>query len=67
MKKAGPSGARLACVFLAGALLFGFPLIALFNVPERLAGVPVLYAYLFVAWATLIVLVAVLMEGPRRD
>lgn len=67
MKKPGPSGARLACVFLAGALLFSFPLIALFNVPARVLGVPVLFAYLFFAWAALIVFVALLVEGPRRD
>ena len=62
MKKPGPSGARLACVFLLGCLLFSFPLIALFNVSGRVFGVPVLYAYLFAAWALLIALVAAVME-----
>lgn len=62
MKKPGPSGARLTCVFLAGCLLFSFPLMALFNVPGRIFGIPVLYAYLFAAWAALILLVAALME-----
>lgn len=65
MKKSGPSGARLTCVFLAGCLLFSFPLMALFNVPGRILGIPVLYAYLFAAWAGVIVLVAALME--RRE
>ena len=63
MKRPGPSGPRLACVFLAGLLLFNFPLIALFNVSGRFMGVPVLYAYIFSAWALLIVLVGLLMEG----
>ena len=62
MKKPGPSGARLACVFLAGCLLFSFPLIALFNVSGRILGVPVLFAYLFSGWAVLIVMVAILVE-----
>jgi hypothetical protein len=65
VKKAGPAAARLVCIFLAGCLMFSFPLIALFNVSGRVAGVPVLYAYLFSAWLLLIVLVAVLME--RRE
>jgi hypothetical protein len=65
VKKPGPSGARIACVFLLGCLLFSFPLIALFNVPGRVFGVPVLFAYLFFAWALVIVLVAVLVE--RHD
>ena len=62
MRKPGPSEARLVCVFLLGCLLFGFPLIALFNVPGRVLGVPVIYAYLFFAWALVIALVALLME-----
>lgn len=65
MKKPGPSGARLVCVFLLGCLLFSYPLMALFNVPARVFGVPVLFAYLFSAWVLLIALVALLME--RRD
>ena len=65
MKKPGPSGARLVCVFLLGCLLFSYPLLALFNVPARILGVPVLFAYLFSAWVLLIALVALLME--RRD
>lgn len=65
MKNPGPSGARLACVFLAGGLLFSFPLIAIFNVAGRVLGVPVLYAYLFCGWAMLILLVALLVERGR--
>jgi len=60
-----PSGAletRVVCLFLAGCLLFNFPLISLFNVDARVFGVPLLYAYLFAAWALLIVAVGVLME-----
>ena len=65
MKSPGPSEARLACTFLAGCLLFSFPLMALFNVPGRIFGIPVLYAYLFAAWVLLILLVAKLMESAE--
>lgn len=65
MRKPGPAAARLVCVFLLGCLAFSFPMIALFNVPGRVLGVPVLYAYLFTAWIVLIVLVALLMERPE--
>ena len=64
MTKPGPSGARLVCVFLAGCLLFSFPLMALFNVQGRVLGIPLLYAYLFAAWLAVIALVAALMERP---
>lgn len=56
---------RLVALFLAGGLAFGYPLLALFNVPETVLGVPVLYAYLFGSWAILIVLLAAIV--PRRD
>jgi hypothetical protein len=60
--KKGRRGERLVGVFLLGCLLFNFPLLALFNVRATLFGIPMLYAYLFAAWALLIGLVAMIME-----
>ena len=62
MKTQGARGARLACLFMLGVLLFNYPLLALFNVQGRIFGVPVLYAYIFLAWGLLIALVALVME-----
>ena len=62
MAKPGRKGERLVGLFLLGCLLFNFPLLALFNVRATVFGVPVVYAYLFGAWALLIALVAVIME-----
>ena len=62
MKSPGARGPRLVCLFLLGCLLFNYPLLALFNVRGSFLGVPILYAYLFVAWALLIALVAWVME-----
>jgi len=59
-----PAAARLVAMFLAGCLAFGYPALALFNVPETVLGVPVLYAYLFGAWAALIAIVAAIV--PRE-
>jgi hypothetical protein len=50
--------ARVIAVFLLGCLAFGYPLLALFNAPATVAGVPVLYLYVFGAWAALILLIA---------
>lgn len=50
--------ARVVAVFLLGCLAFGYPLLALFNVPATVVGVPVLYFYVFGAWAALILLIA---------
>jgi hypothetical protein len=54
---------RLVAVFLLGLLLFNYPLLALFNVAGTIFGVPVLYAYIFVAWAALIALMAIVAES----
>ena len=43
-------GQWLIVLFVAGCLVFGFPLIALFNQPELVAGIPLAVLYLFVAW-----------------
>jgi hypothetical protein len=55
---------RLVALCLLGLLLFNYPLLALFNVPETVLGVPVLYAYIFAAWALLIGLMALAVR-PR--
>lgn len=62
MKTKGARAPRLALLFMLGVLLFNYPLLALFNVQGSFFGVPVLYAYIFAAWALLIALVAVVME-----
>jgi len=51
------SSAPLLAVFALGALLFSYPLLALFNVHASVLGVPVLYAFLLMGWAALIVLI----------
>ena len=51
-------GQRFVAVCMLGMVLFNFPILALFNVPGTLLGVPVLYAYIFLAWAVLIALMA---------
>lgn len=62
MKKQNVKGQRLAALFLLGNLLFNYPLLALFNRPDTLFGIPVLYLYVFGAWAALIALLAYVAE-----
>jgi hypothetical protein len=62
MLKSSRKGQRLVGIFLLGCLLFNYPMLALFNVRATILGVPLLYAYLFVAWALLIALVAWIVE-----
>jgi hypothetical protein len=56
---------RPIAVFLLGCLLFTWPVLALFNLPAWIASVPVLFAYLFAAWAALILLIR--LVGGRSE
>ena len=53
---------RFVALAMLGLVLFNFPILALFNVSGTVLGVPVLYAYIFVAWAALIGLMALVAE-----
>ena len=55
--------ARFVTLCMLGVLLFNFPILALFNVPGTLFGVPLLYLYIFAAWGLLIALMALVAEG----
>jgi hypothetical protein len=62
MGKDETSGERLAAICMLGCVLFNYPVLALFNQPRLIFGIPLLYAYLFVVWALLIGLLAVVVE-----
>jgi len=58
-------GQRFVALCMLGLLLFNYPILALFNTAGTVFGVPVLYAYLFAAWAALIALMAFVAEAER--
>ena len=66
MKRSIITGQRLAAVFLLGCVLFNYPLIALFNKPSEIFDIPLLYFYLFGAWALLIGLMAWAIERRKE-
>ena len=47
---------RLVALFGIGLVLLSYPLLSLFNLPRFVAGIPLLYAYLFIVWGALILL-----------
>ena len=60
-------GQRFVALCMLGVLLFNYPVLALFNASGVVFGVPVLYAYIFGAWAGLIALMAFLAESRDRE
>ena len=53
---------RFVALCMLGVVLFNFPVLALFNVGGSIFGIPILYAYIFAAWALVIALMCWLAE-----
>ena len=71
MTRPGAIGERLLALFLLGVLMFSPPLLKIFSIDTYFVGVPLLYLYLFIAWAVLVVIAASLArnrsEAPDID
>jgi hypothetical protein len=62
MSRPGLTNERLTALFLLAVVLFTPPFLGIFNDPARILGVPTLYLYLFAVWATLIAVIAIVVE-----
>lgn len=60
--KRGTKSQNLAALFLFGCLLFNYPLLSLFGRYVMVLDIPLLYMYLFIAWAAFIALMATIVE-----
>ncbi len=58
---------RSVALFVLGAILLLPPLLLVFNRPDRIAGIPVLYLYVFAAWCMLIALAAAIARSIPRE
>ena len=61
------TGGKLTFLFILGALVLNFPVLAIFNRGAALGGVPILYLYLFGVWAAGIVAVWALARRQWED
>lgn len=57
---------RLVGLFLLGWVLYSYPILSLFNLPAVLRGIPLLYIYIFAAWAGIIGLLVGVTRLTRR-
>jgi hypothetical protein len=53
---------KLVALFILGAVVFNYPILSLFNNAGSMLGVPVIYVYIFLAWAGIIALVGWIVE-----
>lgn len=58
---------RLAAAFLLGLVLFTPPLLNVASRDVMVAGIPLLYLWLFGGWLLLIVVLALVVERSRDD
>ena len=56
---------RLVALFVLAIVLLNPPFLLIFDRVSITAGIPVLYLYLFAAWAVLIVILALISEGSK--
>jgi hypothetical protein len=54
-------GQRFVAVFLFGCVAFNYPFLYLFTRGD-VFGVPLLYVYIFVAWAVVVLMLALIAE-----
>ena len=57
---------RLTFLFIVGLAGLQYPILSLVNLSKTIAGIPILYLYLFVVWAVFIGLMIVLMELRQK-
>ncbi len=65
MRPARTTGQRLAAIFTMGCVLLNYPILSLFSRPEGIAGIPLLYVYVFAVWVLLVGLLALVIERSR--
>lgn len=66
MMRRGLARQRLVAVFLTAALLFNYPLLSLFDRPEAVFGLPMLYVFMFAVWGAVIAVIAWTVERGMR-
>lgn len=57
---------KLLATFLLFLLLFNFPVLSIFNHAYRVAGIPVLYVYIFLSWIGFVVFTANLLRKAAQ-
>lgn len=66
MMRRGLARQRLVAVFIAAALLFNYPILSLFDRPEAIFGLPILYVFMFAVWGVVIAVIAWIVERGIR-
>ncbi|MGD1876039.1 MAG: hypothetical protein ACFB13_00895 [Kiloniellaceae bacterium] len=63
MNRLRRNGEWSVVLFVVALLAFNPPVLSIFSVPELILGIPILYLYIFAAWAGVIALLAFNVSG----
>lgn len=66
MKRKNLFSRQFIVLFCLGFLFFNYPLLSIFSQRATLYGIPVLYAFIFVAWLLFIAGIALIVERKGR-
>ena len=64
MARPAAKGERSLGLFALGLVIFNPPLLSIFSIEQLPFGLPLLYLFLFAAWALLIVMMALNARSP---
>lgn len=62
MKRKTITSQQLILIFVVGCLLLNYPLLSIFSHARLLAGIPVLFLYVFTVWLLLLLLTAIVLR-----
>jgi hypothetical protein len=58
---------RCVALFILGVVLLLPPMLLVFNRPDRVMGIPILFLYIFLVWGALIALAAAIARSFARE
>lgn len=67
MKSPQLKSQKLIAIFFLGLMLWIGPLLKLFNLPDMVLGIPMIFLYLFASWALLILFMVIVVEYRGKN
>ncbi|MGM0943766.1 MAG: hypothetical protein ACQEW9_01205 [Bacteroidota bacterium] len=57
----------LGAIFFLGLFLLNYPVLAIYDIPERWLGIPVMYLFVFGFWSLLITITYLVIRKPDKN
>ena len=67
MKPSQSKSQKLIAIFFLGLMQWIGPLLTLFNLPDMVLGIPIIFLYLFAVWVLLILFMVIVVEYRGKN